>query len=359
MNSSCNSHTSWQQEHLAAAATLAYLSNATQSIGRSQGLDHLPLRQPEKLEESPGPAPSSTPNTCFPGMRKSFPMKLFEVLQTNQHFDILRWVPSGKAFVILDKTRFTNEILPKYFKKAQYASFARKLSRWQFERISKGPFAGAYYNNFFRRDMKKLCVLISCDGLVHVDIPRLVNADNVPLPILDEIVTHVARPRRNPQPVPLKRQDCFLSNGSSREVHTDRLLPYVESKRSRIVQLEQEQQWHRNNFIHHMKAQQPKGQYYNPGIAVNSFQSADTIIAEAKKVLEVSHILESNYSQGKNSAIIRGILNPAAVASNIRFQLRDLMSLQNKIHPNAQYNVATNRSLQAPIDVKNHRASAA
>lgn len=94
---------------------------------------------------------------------KKFPEIVHDILENPIYHDILAWLPGGKAFIIIDRERFTAEILPKHFKATQFQSFARKLSRWNFTRVPKGPYAGAYYNKLFRKSSKSLCNLISCD----------------------------------------------------------------------------------------------------------------------------------------------------------------------------------------------------
>lgn len=92
----------------------------------------------------------------------TFAQKLFEILDKPEHSHIIKWLPGGKAWIVMDKKSFTSEILPKYFKQSQFTSFTRKLSRWKFNRVSKGPYMGAYYHRFFRKDRKYLCILMSC-----------------------------------------------------------------------------------------------------------------------------------------------------------------------------------------------------
>ena len=53
--------------------------------------------------------------------------------------------------------------MPQYFhKQSKYASFARKLNRWGFVRVSRGPESGAYYHPHFRRGEKRLCKDMRC-----------------------------------------------------------------------------------------------------------------------------------------------------------------------------------------------------
>jgi hypothetical protein len=96
--------------------------------------------------------------------RRNFAQKLFDVLESPYHTDVVKWLPGGKAFIVLDKRRFANEILPSYFKESQYTSFTRKLSRWKFTRVSRGPYMGAYYHKNFRRENRLMCKLMSCNN---------------------------------------------------------------------------------------------------------------------------------------------------------------------------------------------------
>jgi len=102
-------------------------------------------------------------------VKKNFPEKLYAILEKPENSDILKWLPGGKAFIVMDKKRFASEILPAYLKQSQFTSFTRKLCRWKFVRVPRGPFMGAYYHKLFRRDHPTLCNLMSCNN----DVPSL------------------------------------------------------------------------------------------------------------------------------------------------------------------------------------------
>ncbi|KAL7486445.1 hypothetical protein ACHAW6_012041 [Cyclotella cf. meneghiniana] len=76
----------------------------------------------------------------------TFPQKLMEILANSQISDIITWLPSGKGFIILQKRKFASEVMPLYFKHSKFTSFTRKLNRWGFIRVTKGPESGAYYH---------------------------------------------------------------------------------------------------------------------------------------------------------------------------------------------------------------------
>lgn len=96
-------------------------------------------------------------------VRLNFAQKLYEILDNPQYSDTIKWLPGGKSWIIMDKRAFTTEILPLFFKQTQFTSFTRKLSRWKFQRVNKGPYMGAYHHKLFRKDKKYLCLLMSCN----------------------------------------------------------------------------------------------------------------------------------------------------------------------------------------------------
>ena len=117
-------------------------------------------------------APSSEHDTSTPPTDalndqkvKSFPQVLQEILNTSEYESIARWLPDGLSFIIADKRRFSDEILPKYFRRvALFHSFIRKLNRYGFRRIKgscKGEESSFAHNNFVR-DKPWLCLKMNC-----------------------------------------------------------------------------------------------------------------------------------------------------------------------------------------------------
>jgi hypothetical protein len=67
------------------------------------------------------------------------------ILNDDSLRDIIAWLPSGRSFFVKDRAKLTRDILPRYFDQgAEYRSFTRRLRRWGFKRIAKGPEANAY-----------------------------------------------------------------------------------------------------------------------------------------------------------------------------------------------------------------------
>ena len=87
---------------------------------------------------------------------KNFPETLFAVISDKESDDIISWLPHGKGFIIHDKNLFGTMILPRYFDGAKFTSFTRRLKRWAFVRVPRGPELGEYivsyciiYEQFF------------------------------------------------------------------------------------------------------------------------------------------------------------------------------------------------------------------
>eukprot|EP00545_Synedropsis_sp_CCMP1620_P010312 CAMPEP_0119016754 /NCGR_PEP_ID=MMETSP1176-20130426/14335_1 /TAXON_ID=265551 /ORGANISM="Synedropsis recta cf, Strain CCMP1620" /LENGTH=179 /DNA_ID=CAMNT_0006970281 /DNA_START=12 /DNA_END=548 /DNA_ORIENTATION=- len=93
---------------------------------------------------------------------KIFPQRLMEMLSEPTNVDAITWLPHGKAFIIINRQKFANSVLPKYFRKTKYTSFTRKLNRWNFTRVTRGPELGAYYHEFFQRNSEALCTQMYC-----------------------------------------------------------------------------------------------------------------------------------------------------------------------------------------------------
>jgi len=89
-------------------------------------------------------------------------LQLMEILGDKANENIITWLPHGKAFIVYQKEKFANDILPRYFKETKYTSFTRKLNRWGFERVNRGPEVGAYYHKFFQRSNPHCCMKMSC-----------------------------------------------------------------------------------------------------------------------------------------------------------------------------------------------------
>jgi heat shock transcription factor 1 len=73
----------------------------------------------------------STQNTIT-----AFLAKLWALVNDQSCDDLIAWDPSGASFHVFDQARFSREILPRYFKHNNFASFIRQLNMYGFRKIS-------------------------------------------------------------------------------------------------------------------------------------------------------------------------------------------------------------------------------
>jgi len=83
--------------------------------------------------------------------------QLMDILNSDEDPNIITWLPRGCGFVILNKTRFSDEVLPKYFKESKYTSFTRRMNRWRFTIQTHGHQKSAYFHPKFDRNDPELC----------------------------------------------------------------------------------------------------------------------------------------------------------------------------------------------------------
>lgn len=89
-----------------------------------------------------------------PYRHEAFPQKLYKLLvetESNGQDHIVSFTPSGLAFRVHDPKAFATDIIPRYFRHAQYHSFQRQLNKYGFERIHCGPDIGAYQHPLFQK----------------------------------------------------------------------------------------------------------------------------------------------------------------------------------------------------------------
>jgi hypothetical protein len=66
----------------------------------------------------------------------AFLAKLWALVNDISCDELIAWDPSGNSFHVYDQSRFAREILPRYFKHNNFASFIRQLNMYGFRKIS-------------------------------------------------------------------------------------------------------------------------------------------------------------------------------------------------------------------------------
>ncbi|EDV25925.1 uncharacterized protein TRIADDRAFT_23376 [Trichoplax adhaerens] len=89
----------------------------------------------------------------------AFLAKLWKLLNDTETDNIIHWSKDGTTFVVKDQGKFSADILPKYFKHGNFASFVRQLNMYGFHKVfnaERGGLNGRDYwefsNNNFQRD---------------------------------------------------------------------------------------------------------------------------------------------------------------------------------------------------------------
>jgi HSF-type DNA-binding len=98
--------------------------------------------------------------------KNTFPQRLQAMLIDPILGDVMCWLPKGHSFVILRPDQLCDKVLPHYFSRdtsLKYSSFKRKLNRWGFHQIRKGPDTGAFHHPLFKRDEPALCLQMDCE----------------------------------------------------------------------------------------------------------------------------------------------------------------------------------------------------
>ncbi|KAL9864037.1 heat shock factor protein 2 isoform 5-T5 [Geothlypis trichas] len=93
-------------------------------------------QQQQQQQAPPPPQPPQQPSPPFasPGV-PAFLSKLWALLGETPSNQLITWSQNGKSFLVLDEQRFAKEILPKYFKHNNMASFVRQLNMYGFRKV--------------------------------------------------------------------------------------------------------------------------------------------------------------------------------------------------------------------------------
>ena len=67
--------------------------------------------------------------------RPAFINKLWNMLNDSANVDMIRWSDDGKSFFVINRERFVKDILPKYFKHSNFASFVRQLNMYGWHKV--------------------------------------------------------------------------------------------------------------------------------------------------------------------------------------------------------------------------------
>ena len=86
----------------------------------------------------------------------AFLRKTWEILNTPGHAPLISWNDAGDSIVIHQVTKFSDKVLPQYFKHSNYASFVRQLNMYGFHKTSPDPSCREFKHEYFQRDHPEL-----------------------------------------------------------------------------------------------------------------------------------------------------------------------------------------------------------
>ena len=114
----------------------------------------------ESTSTTSSPAPSSS-SASGEGLEiksiTSFLINLYNLVSDSTSDHIVRWIPKNKTFMILDQETFTDVILPKYFRHANFTSFTRQLNMYGFRKMNpRQKLMQVFYHPRFQKDQKDM-----------------------------------------------------------------------------------------------------------------------------------------------------------------------------------------------------------
>ena len=74
-----------------------------------------------------------------------FPVKLHDMLE-NEDPRVICWIRDGYAFKVVDYEKFSEVVLPKYYRHCKFESFQRQLNLYGFKRIQGQEDEGGYHH---------------------------------------------------------------------------------------------------------------------------------------------------------------------------------------------------------------------
>ncbi|XP_068260026.1 heat shock factor protein 2 isoform X2 [Nyctibius grandis] len=87
-----------------------------------------------KQQQQPQPPQPQPPPAASAGV-PAFLSKLWALVGEAPSNQLITWSQNGQSFLVLDEQRFAKEILPKYFKHNNMASFVRQLNMYGFRKV--------------------------------------------------------------------------------------------------------------------------------------------------------------------------------------------------------------------------------
>ena len=116
--------------------------------------------------------------------------KLYNILNIKAYNNLIQWNEDGTKIIIVDSTKFSKNILPKYFNHDKYSSFVRQLNLYGFHKINNiyNSKNEIFFNEYFQEN-KTLKEIKNIKRTNHLEInEEQIKDDEIKEPIiLDDI----------------------------------------------------------------------------------------------------------------------------------------------------------------------------
>lgn len=123
------------------------------------------LHSPAPLTSAVATAPPYVKKLPPYKTRPAFVNKIWSMINDKSNSELIQWAPDGKSFVVMNRERFVHEVLPKYFKHSNFASFVRQLNMYGWHKVQdvkSGSIQNSsddkwqFENEYFRREREDL-----------------------------------------------------------------------------------------------------------------------------------------------------------------------------------------------------------
>lgn len=82
-----------------------------------------------------------------------FLLKVYSIINDSKNSQVISWTDSGESFTIKNTSLFTQNLLPKYFKHKNFASFIRQLNMYDFSKCKNSELT--YSHPLFRKGLRQ------------------------------------------------------------------------------------------------------------------------------------------------------------------------------------------------------------
>lgn len=200
-----------------------------EEVSSSDNTDSISAPSSSNSEQQPKPHSEAIANTRSSNghkRAKAFPQILLEILSNPDYVPIVSWLPDGKTFAVHDPTKFSTEILPKYFRRVIFRSFIRKLNRWGFRTVKRSVsgLGSTFEHKHFCRDQPELVAKMNCKSNPVSKATLLAASNIISAPSNSELVISASSALATAAQVPRARATLHANAGGGIPAYNEEFL---------------------------------------------------------------------------------------------------------------------------------------